>query len=104
MLELIGRAKAAIDVNSFTLPTPIAGESFTTIANRLLNWVLVLAGLLAVIYLIYGGIMYITAGGDADKATKGRTAVINAIIGIIIILLAIVVVAWVDSLVKSGTP
>ncbi len=104
MFDLIGRAQAVgVNINNFTLLTPITSGSFADIANRLLNWVLVIAGLLAVIYLIYGGIMYITAGGDAEKATKGRTAVVNAIIGIIIILLAIVVVAWVDSLVKSGS-
>ncbi len=101
MLELIGRAHA----QSFSLPSLefIEGASFTQILGNILNWVLILAGAIAVIYLVYGGILYITASGDAEKATKGKTAVINAIIGIVIILLAIVIVNWVVSIVQRGS-
>ena len=101
MLELIGRAQAKIDVNSPLVPLTSGG--FGDILNNIVNWVLILAGSIAVVYLIYGGILYITAGGDAEKATKGRTAVINAVIGVVIILLALVIVQWVNSIVKSGT-
>jgi hypothetical protein len=56
-----------------------------------LNLFLWVVGLLAVIYLIYGGVLYITAGGDAEKANKGRTAITNAVIGIVIVVLALVI-------------
>ncbi len=49
------------------------------------------AGAIAFAYLIYGGILYITAGGDAEKAGKGRTAIVNAIIGIVIIAAALAI-------------
>ncbi|PIX30025.1 hypothetical protein COZ63_01930, partial [Candidatus Berkelbacteria bacterium CG_4_8_14_3_um_filter_42_13] len=39
-----------------------------------------------VIYLIYSGIIYITAAGNPDAAKKGQQGVINAIIGIVIII------------------
>jgi hypothetical protein len=78
-------------------------EGFLQVIGRVVDWLLVLAGVIAVVYLVYGGLLYITAGGDSEKATKGRTAVINAIIGIIIILLAIVIVSWVTGIVRTGT-
>lgn len=81
------------------------GEGLTGpggIISRVLTWLLILAGAIAVIYLIYGGLLYITAGGDAEKATKGRTALINAIIGIIIIALAILIVSWVTSIIQGA--
>lgn len=59
--------------------------SWQEIANTILNWLLALAGLLAVAYLIYSGILYITAAGNPDQAKKGQQGVINAIIGIVII-------------------
>ncbi len=65
-----------------------------------INAFLLLAGSIAVIYLIYGGVLYITAGGDAEKATKGRTALINAIIGIIIILAAFAIANFVATSLK----
>ncbi len=76
---------------------------FITIATRAVNFLLILAGIIAVIYLVYGGLLYITAGGDAEKATKGRTALINAVIGIVIILLALVIVTWVARIVQTGS-
>jgi len=123
MLELISHAIAATQA---TGPTGVANPAGGTGAQAvqkilpnlndfvvtegnlglfiqaIVNWILVIAGALAVIYLVYGGILYITAGGDAEKATKGRTAVINAIIGVVIILLAYIIVRWVGNLVKIG--
>lgn len=94
-----------MDLDTFTWPTLIfvEGETFTGILSNILNWILILAGAIAVIYLVYGGILYITAAGDAEKATKGRTAVINAVIGVVIILLALVIVTWVSNIVKEGS-
>jgi len=59
--------------------------------SKLVNWGLGIVGIIAVIYLIYGGVIYITAGGDAEKAGKGRVAITNAIIGIIIIIAALAI-------------
>jgi len=102
MFSLINRASAA------ALPTITLLEGGTKLTgpggviSYVIDWILILAGAIAVIYLIYGGLLYITAGGDAEKATKGRTALINAIIGIVIIALAYLIVTWVSSII-SGT-
>lgn len=50
-------------------------------------WIIALA---AVGMLIYGGFAYITAGGDAERATKGRKIIIGAIIGLILITVSLV--------------
>jgi type IV secretory pathway VirB2 component (pilin) len=101
MFDLIGRAQAAI---TFPVLNPVTGgTTLDQVLQRVVTWILLLAGTIAVVYLIYGGILYITAGGDAEKAKSGRTAVVNAIIGIVIILLALVIVNWVMSIVTSGT-
>ena len=43
---------------------------------------------LAVIFLIIGGIQYMTSQGDDEKAGKAKKIIINALIGIAIILAA----------------
>ncbi len=83
--------------------TVLSSGDFGPIIQNALQFVLIIAGALAVIYLIYGGILYITAGGDAEKATKGRTALINAVIGIVIIALAYVIVTWVGNAIGAAT-
>lgn len=83
--------------------TPIKLASNTDlygIINNISVIVLAFVGVLAVLYLIYGGVLYLTAGGEAEKASKGRTAITNAIIGIIIIILSFVIYQFVTTNVK----
>ena len=78
-----------------------AGTSVTGLITTVINWMLALAGLIAVLFLIIGGFRYITAGGNAETAEAGQTTVINAIIGIVIIILSYVIVNVVSNLVTN---
>lgn len=95
MLELFGTALAQARIPS--IRTVVGGGTFGQFFTRVVNVALYIGGGIAVIYLIYGGIMYITAGGDQEKATAGRTAIVNAIIGVVVIGLAIALVTWINN-------
>jgi len=82
---------------------PLLEGDLTVWIGNIVNVILIIVGILAVIYLIYGGIMYVTAGGDAEKANKGRIAITNAIIGIVIIMLALAIYNFVIKGVGKGT-
>lgn len=56
------------------------------------NWVSLIAGAMAFFYLVYSGILYITSAGNAENAKKGQQGIINAIIGIIVIIGAWVII------------
>jgi hypothetical protein len=58
------------------------------LVTSIVNIMLFVAGALAIIYLIYSGILYITSAGNPDAAKKGQQGVLNAVIGIVIIVLA----------------
>lgn len=66
--------------------------SIASIFRLIINWALAIAFIAAVIILIYGGFLYITSAGNTESATKGKTAIINALIGIVIIVLSYVIV------------
>lgn len=90
-MEIIGKAHAQIaELNLGRLYGKGAGTAFDsdTLINKVVTWVLVLAGLVAFLYLIYSGFMYLTAGGNPDAAKKGQQGIINAIIGLVIIFLS----------------
>jgi hypothetical protein len=53
---------------------------------------LMFAGAIAVVFVIIGGYFYITAGGNAETSEKGKSVLLNAIIGIVIIVLAYVII------------
>jgi hypothetical protein len=59
-----------------------------TLVLTMVNFFLLFLGLLAVLMIIYGGILYITAAGEQSKIDKGKKIIMYAIIGIIIILLS----------------
>lgn len=59
--------------------------------TKFIDLILYAAGIAAVIYLLYAGILYITSAGDEAKAAKGRQGLTYAIVGIVIITLAFVI-------------
>lgn len=59
-----------------------------TLINSLLNIALGVVGFLVFIYLIWGGVEWITAGGDKSKTESARQKITNAIIGLAIVAAA----------------
>lgn len=69
------------------------GQNITTMINFFLG----LLGLIAVAFLIYAGVMMVTAGGDEQHITKAKKIIIYAVIGIVIILLSYTIVQFVTT-------
>jgi len=71
----------------------IAGAStLTGLALTVINYLLILAGMIAVVALVIGGFWYLTAAGNEEQSEKGRKAIMNAIIGLIVVVLAYAIV------------
>jgi len=94
-LTLAGTALAQTFDSSDVSRVPIFGGDLEDLITKIVNVILVVVGIITVLYLIYGGITYVTAGGDAEKAGKGRTTITNAIIGIIIIAASLAIYNYV---------
>ena len=99
--DLIGTAHAQFTGSVNQMPAATQETDINTLILRLANWGLIVAGAAAVVYIIYGGIQYITAAGDQEKASGARTTITNAMIGIIIIALSLVLIGWVSSLTNN---
>lgn len=91
-------------------PTGITGEGqaksgFTidrliNLIETLASWFLIIIGLIGVIFLLYGALVYITAGGDSEKVDKAKKTIIYALIGIAVAILAFAIVTFVASLLR----
>lgn len=76
----------------------IAGSSdFVSLANNIIKILLYVCGMIAVVFLIIGGYQYLTSGGNEEAAEKGRKTLLNAIIGIVIIIMAFAIVSVVTN-------
>jgi|SRR3989344_650213 len=71
-----------------------ATDTFQKVITIAMTWFLAIAAIIAFVYLVLNGINYITAGGDAEKATKARTGILNAIIGIVVVSLAFMIMRF----------
>jgi hypothetical protein len=69
------------------------------IAINVLNFLLSIFGVLAIISLIIGGGMYLTAYGDEKKIDSGKKIITYAIIGIVVALSALVVTRQIAGLI-----
>jgi hypothetical protein len=65
-----------------------------TVIN-IIQWVLGLLGLIAVIMILYGGFIWMTAGGNEDKVSTAKKIITAAVVGLIVILLAWAIVTFV---------
>ena len=61
-------------------------ESTTKTTTVILNIAFSFVGMLGIIFLIYGGYMYITARGDDTQMENAKKLIIGVIIGILVIL------------------
>ena len=79
-------------------PTVSGSGSLTTeatnLATKIITIALTLAAILAVLYIMYAGFQYITSAGNADRAKSARNGIINAVIGIVIIMAAFMIVRF----------
>lgn len=91
----------AVALAQISLPTVRTGPSdLVGTIERVLNITLGLVGLIAVIVMVYGGILLATSGGDEEKTKKGKGFITYSIIGLAVIILSYAIVAWVISTIR----
>ncbi|MBR3353251.1 hypothetical protein IKG49_01520 [Candidatus Saccharibacteria bacterium] len=63
--------------------------------TAILNSIIGISSLVAVIFVIIGGIGYMTSSGDGAKVEKAKKTILYATIGIVVCALAFAIVNWV---------
>ena len=63
--------------------------------KAILNWVYAIMGIVAVIGIIFGAVVWTTSQGDPAKTKKGRDAVLYSVIGLFIVVFAVVITNFV---------
>lgn len=59
---------------------------------NIFSWIV---GVVAVIFVIFGGFKYITSGGDSNKVSSAKNTILYALIGLVIVALAQAIVIFV---------
>lgn len=67
---------------------------------RLINIVLVFSGMVAVAFIIYGGLIMVSAAGNESRVTKGKNTLIYAVAGLIVSILSFSIVALIQGVIS----
>lgn len=76
-------------------PDCIPKDDITVLIGNTINGFLILAGTVAVLFIIIGGFQYITSAGNPDGIYKAKQTLLYAIIGLIVVILSFAIVKFV---------
>jgi len=82
--HVLAETSTVIDIEAQGQFQNLANITFPSIVSGLITLALVIAALVAFAFLIYGGITWITSGGDKTKTESARNTITAALIGLLI--------------------
>lgn len=66
----------------------LSTTSLPTLIGNLINVVLGVMGIVFVVLIVYAGILYMQAGTDPKKADTAKKIIVNAVIGLVLVVAA----------------
>jgi len=72
------------------------------VIRKVMNIAFGLIGMVSVIFFMIGGFRYMTAGGNEEQAATGKKTALYAVVGLVVVILAIAIVNVVVNLVLYG--
>lgn len=94
-LLLASSAHAQVTITNLGETFGLGTADLRSSVINIVQWALGLLALIAVVFIIIGGFMWITAGGNEEKIEKAKGYITAAVIGIIVVLLAWAIVIFV---------
>ena len=98
-LSQFGLSNGTNVISSSSLPIYCTASSLIT---QVINYLLVMAGSIAILFIMIGGFWYVTSAGNEEQAEKGRKVLINSIIGLVVVILAATIVRIISSTLTLG--
>ena len=71
-----------------------------SLANTIVNYMTIFGGAVAAIMIVYVGILFLLARGEADKVAEARNALLWGIVGVAIIFGAAAIITWAKTLIQ----
>ena len=80
----------------------VTADQVVALIQTVINWILVIAGSLAAVMLIYGGIKYIFSSGDEKRTESAKKTILYAVIGVLVITASYFIVSFAANLLSSA--
>jgi len=83
--------------------TPLPTMSLEKLLQNIQNVILAITGTIILICLIIAGVLFATAGGDKNRVESAKQWLVNAIYGVLIIVLANTIIYIIKLIVQGRT-
>lgn len=77
-------------------------QCIPSVFNNIVHAVLLFSGLVALVFIIIGGMKYIHAEGDAKSAEGARKTLTYAILGLVLVLMAYFIITFIAYITKQN--
>ncbi len=71
-----------------SIPNPITCNDATCLIGQVIRYILGVIAILATLMFIWGGVMMLTSGGNADRIKQAKETLAWAAIGVVVIILS----------------
>lgn len=92
--DKVAREAAGCDSNA-------SKNQIANIVVNVLNAIIAISGLVAVVFIVVGGVGYMTSTGDPARIKKAKDTILYACVGLVVCVLAFAIVNWTISAIKG---
>jgi len=89
----------AVKAQGVAVPNPLEAESIPELAGDMIRGMLGVTGAIALFMLVWGGITWMTSGGNSNRVEQGKQTIVWSILGIIIIFMSYIILNFVFELI-----
>ena len=88
---------AQADISYAPVKLGFAIPKFNEVLTFIIRFFFIVAGLIAILYLILGALAWITSGGNKESVDKAREKIQAALVGIILLFVVLAIVALIEN-------
>jgi hypothetical protein len=91
----LGNANPCTSLGQFSALCNLTNVSFGFVVSTTIDFILIIAVILAVFYFIFGGIKWILSRGDKEKVEDARNHIVASVVGLMMAFLAFFIISLV---------
>lgn len=86
---------------SLTIENPLGTKDFSVLAGKIIDWIANIGIAIAVIMIIYAGLLFMTSGGNDEKVAKAKKALIWSLIGLAVLIMGKAWIALIKDILQA---
>lgn len=101
--QFTGTVSRDSQTGAFFRESGYSGASANSIIGSIIKTVLSLLGIVFLVLMIFSGYQWMTAGGNEDQVSQAKNRIKNAVIGVVVVIMAYAITAFIFRNLPGGS-